>query len=56
MPIPAHLLLTKLRFPPARAELVPRRRLVTLVNQALTSPVTLLSAPAGYGKTTLLSY
>ncbi len=49
------LLTTKLYFPPARANLVARPRLVEQLNAGLKKPLTLISAPAGYGKTTLLS-
>jgi len=34
---------------------VPRQRLTERVDEGLTHPLTLVSAPAGYGKTTLLS-
>jgi LuxR family maltose regulon positive regulatory protein len=51
-----HLLLsTKLFFPRARANLVPRPRLIEQLNAGLHKPLTLISAPAGYGKTTLIS-
>ena len=63
--MPGPLLVTKLYIPPLRSELVPRPRLVERLNQAVGSggPVegsfarrlTLVSAPAGFGKTTLLS-
>ena len=51
------LLGTKLRAPPPRRQLVPRERLVDLLR---TDPATmprlvLVSAPAGFGKTTLLT-
>jgi LuxR family maltose regulon positive regulatory protein len=49
------LLTTKLFFPPARINLVPRPRLIERLALGLTGPLTLISAPAGYGKTTLLS-
>src|SRR5512135_1757499 len=48
------LLSTKLFFPPARPNLVPRPRLIEQLNAGLRKPLTLISAPAGYGKTTLL--
>lgn len=54
MPQPA-VLTTKLFFPPARENLVSRRRLVEKVAQGLQSSLLLISAPAGYGKTTLIS-
>jgi len=55
--MPAPLLTTKLYIPPIRAQLVPRPRLIERLNEGLTSTpgVTLISAPAGYGKTTLVS-
>jgi len=48
------ILATKLNFPPARSNLVPRPRLIEQLNAGLKKPLTLISAPAGYGKTTLL--
>jgi LuxR family maltose regulon positive regulatory protein len=50
-----HLLSTKLYVPPPRAQLVPRPRLLARLDAGLSGKLTLLSAPAGYGKTTLLS-
>jgi LuxR family maltose regulon positive regulatory protein len=49
------LLLTKLHIPPIRPELVPRPRLIDRLNLGLHRKLTLISAPAGFGKTTLLS-
>jgi LuxR family maltose regulon positive regulatory protein len=49
------LLLTKLHIPPIRPELVPRPRLIERLNLGLHRRLTLISAPAGFGKTTLLS-
>jgi LuxR family maltose regulon positive regulatory protein len=49
------LLATKLYIPPARPDLVPRPRLIERLNAGLHRKLTLVSAPAGYGKTTLLS-
>ncbi|MBS3966340.1 MAG: hypothetical protein KGZ60_03660 [Truepera sp.] len=49
------LLTTKLRPPPAKAQRVSRFRLVAALNEATALRLTLLSAPAGYGKSTLLS-
>jgi LuxR family maltose regulon positive regulatory protein len=49
------LLATKLYIPPVRPELVPRPRLVERLNVGTTRKLTLISAPAGFGKTTLLS-
>jgi len=51
------LLATKLYIPPARKNLVPRMRLIHLLNDAWQQDkrLTLVSAPAGYGKTTLVT-
>lgn len=49
------LLMTKLFIPPPRSNLVPRPRLIEQLNAGLQVPLTLISAPAGYGKTSLLS-
>jgi LuxR family maltose regulon positive regulatory protein len=49
------LLTTKLYFPPPRSNLVPRPRLIERLSAGMCAPLTLLSAPAGYGKTTLVS-
>jgi LuxR family maltose regulon positive regulatory protein len=49
------LLSTKLFIPPPRPELVPRPRLGDRLNAGMERKLTLVSAPAGYGKTTLLS-
>ena len=49
------LLTTKLYIPPVRPELVPRPRLVERLNQGLNRKLTLVSAPAGFGKTTLVT-
>ena len=49
------LLTTKLFFPPVRHGFVPRPRLIERLRIGLRGPLALLSAPAGYGKTTLLS-
>jgi LuxR family maltose regulon positive regulatory protein len=55
MPIP--ILSTKLYIPPVRSELVSRPRLIERLNGGLRRgrKLTLISAPAGFGKTTLLS-
>ena len=47
--------LTRLTPPPLPATLVRRERLLTTLETALSHPLTLLSASAGWGKTTLLS-
>ena len=46
---------TKLYAPKARTQLVPRPRLQERLRHAARSRLTLVSAPAGFGKTTLLS-
>jgi LuxR family maltose regulon positive regulatory protein len=46
---------TKLRRPRTVGQLVHRPRLSELLNRGATLPLTLVSAPAGYGKTTLIS-
>jgi hypothetical protein len=49
------LLKTKLYIPPIRPGLVPRPRLTERLNVGLNRKLTLISAPAGFGKTTLVS-
>lgn len=49
------LLATKLYMPPPCPTLVARPRLAADLSKALTHRLTLVSAPAGYGKTTLVS-
>ena len=49
------LLTTKLYIPPTRPEFVPRPRLIERLNASLHRKLTLISAPAGFGKTTLVS-
>ena len=49
------LLATKLFIPPPRPKLVPRPRLITQLNEGLHCKLTLISAPAGFGKTTLVA-
>jgi LuxR family maltose regulon positive regulatory protein len=49
------ILTTKLYIPPTRPKLVPRPRLIEQLNEGLHRKLTLISAPAGYGKTTLVS-
>ena len=51
------LLQTKLYVPPLRPNLVSRPQLIERLNQGLNlgHKLTLISAPAGYGKTTLVS-
>ena len=53
---PYPILQTKLYIPPIRPELVSRPRLIERLNAGLCSrKLTLVSAPAGFGKTTLVS-
>lgn len=50
-----HFLATKLQVPPLPQSIVPRERLVRELERCVpASKLTLLAAPAGYGKTTLL--
>jgi LuxR family maltose regulon positive regulatory protein len=49
------ILATKLYIPPPRPNVVLRPRLIELLNEGLHRKLTLLSAPPGFGKTTLLS-
>ncbi|UCD99032.1 MAG: hypothetical protein JSV42_19185 [Chloroflexota bacterium] len=49
------LLSTKLYLPPRRPELVPRPHLNERLNEGLNRKLTLVSAPAGFGKSTLVS-
>ena len=48
------LLTTKLYIPPTRPGFVSRPRLLERLDVGLRGKLTLLSAPAGFGKTTLL--
>ena len=47
------LIQTKLHRPPLPIDLVPRPRLTTWLDQHHMRPLTLISAPAGYGKSTV---
>ena len=49
------LIRTKLRPPFTRAVLVPRPRLEARIVEGLRGPFTLVVAPAGFGKTTLVA-
>lgn len=49
------LLQTKLYIPRVRSSLVPRPHLIEKLNRGLHRKLTLISAPAGFGKTTLVS-
>ncbi|MDO9087936.1 MAG: LuxR C-terminal-related transcriptional regulator [Anaerolineaceae bacterium] len=55
--MPTSILATKLYIPPARPQLVPRLRLIERLNEGLSlgRQFTITSAPAGFGKTTLVS-
>jgi LuxR family maltose regulon positive regulatory protein len=55
MPKTDALIHTKLYPPYIRLELVSRPRLLDQVAQGLRSPLTLVTAPAGFGKTTLVA-
>ncbi|MBN1487904.1 MAG: LuxR family transcriptional regulator, partial [Anaerolineae bacterium] len=48
-------LTTKLHIPVSRETLVKRPRLIQTLNRSVRSKLCLLSAPAGFGKTTLLA-
>jgi LuxR family transcriptional regulator, maltose regulon positive regulatory protein len=52
---PDPLLSTKFAIPPLRLGLVIRGQLVRVLNEAGQRSLTLISAPAGFGKTTLLA-
>jgi LuxR family maltose regulon positive regulatory protein len=49
------LMVTNLRIPELHGELISRKILMDRMDLALRFPLTLVSAPAGFGKTTLLS-
>jgi LuxR family maltose regulon positive regulatory protein len=51
---PSILLLTKFLVPPPNAGLLPRPHLIQQLENQLSSRLILISAPPGYGKTTLL--
>src|SRR5690349_14766148 len=53
--MPTPILATKLYLPPLRPNVVSRPRLLERLNEGLHRKLTLISAPAGFGKTTLLS-
>ncbi|HSB67446.1 MAG TPA: hypothetical protein VLD65_12790, partial [Anaerolineales bacterium] len=53
--MPAPILATKLYIPPVRPNAVLRPRLIKRLNEGLSGKLTLISAPAGFGKTTLVS-
>jgi LuxR family transcriptional regulator, maltose regulon positive regulatory protein len=49
------ILATKLFIPSPRSEIIPRPRLIEKLNTCLSCNFTLVSAPAGFGKSTILS-
>ncbi len=49
------ILITKLYIPPPRPNVVPRPRLIQRLIEGLHRKLSLISAPAGFGKTTLLT-
>ena len=49
------VLKTKLFIPPLREELISRQRLTDLIDVNISKKVSFISAPAGFGKSTLLS-
>lgn len=53
--MPTQILAAKIYVPPPRPKLVPRPRLIERLNEGLPGKLTLLSAPAGFGKSTLVS-
>src|SRR6266480_5996732 len=53
--MPTPILATKLYIPPLRPNVVIRPRLIERLNEGLHRKLILISAPAGFGKTTLVS-
>jgi LuxR family transcriptional regulator, maltose regulon positive regulatory protein len=53
--VPSPLVRTKLHVPPVRRDLVPRPRLADALGGERRPRLTLVSGPAGFGKTTLLA-
>src|SRR5437868_10368791 len=53
--MPTSILATKLYLPPLRPDVVSRPRLLERLNAGLYRKLTLIAAPAGFGKTTLVS-
>ena len=52
---PEPILRTKLHSPPVSADIIPRARLIELLEKGRQRPMALISAPAGYGKSVLAS-
>jgi len=52
---PEPILRTKLHRPPVSADIIPRARLIELLEQGRHRAMTLISSPAGYGKSILAS-
>ncbi|BCX49666.1 protein/transcriptional regulator, LuxR family [Haloferula helveola] len=55
MPIESRVILTKLFRPEPPKDVIARPRLLARLDQGKDAPLTLVSAPAGYGKSTLVS-
>jgi LuxR family transcriptional regulator, maltose regulon positive regulatory protein len=53
--VPPPLLTTKLYIPQTQPNLVPRPRLIEKFDKSIDQKLTLISAPAGFGKTTLVT-
>src|SRR2546425_6377113 len=53
--MPTSILATKLYLPRLRPNVVSRPRLIERLNEGLHRKLTLIAAPAGFGKTTLVS-
>lgn len=53
--VPDRLLSTKIQTPPIRSDFVVRTSLLSKLNAGISRKLTVVSAPAGYGKTSLLA-
>src|SRR5207245_2152093 len=53
--VPSALLVSKLHPPRLPSSLVERSRLLTRLDEGISRKLTLITAPAGFGKTTLVS-
>ena len=51
----SQIIQTKLHRPPVAPDILPRARLLEQLNEGRQRPLSLISAPAGYGKSTLAS-